>query len=339
MPTQKVTVQEVARRAGVSQAAVSRAFTPGASISEALRKKVEASARELNYRPNFLARAMITGRSRIIGLVVAYLDNQFYLEAIERLCVALQKQGYHVVIFMGVSTVGDLEDVMEEIFSLQVDGLILASVSLTSRLAQLCRDNKIPVVLFNRDQDDANLCAVTADNYRGGYQIAEHLATTGRRRIGFIAGFEGAATQRDRECGFRDGLKAAGLALAAREVGGFEYKMARNAALEMFAGKSRPDAVFVCNDHMAFAVMDALRFKLDLNIPGDVCVAGFDDVPIAAWPAYDLTSYRQPINKMVEQTVSAMITRIETPDAPPHKLALAGRLVQRRSTRTDGGAS
>jgi DNA-binding LacI/PurR family transcriptional regulator len=335
MPVSRVTAHEVAKRAGVSQSAVSRTFTPGASISEALRIKVEKAARELQYRPNVFARAMITGRSRIIGLVVAYLDNQFYPEAIERLSIALQDRGYQVMIFVGTSTIGDLKKVMEQILSLQIDGLVLASVSLTSNLAQLCDDHGIPVVLFNRDQDDDRLCSVTADNYGGGREIAAHLVATGRRRIGYIAGFEGAATQRDRERGFRDGLAEAGATLFAREVGGFEYATARAAALEMFAGRTPPDAVFVANDHMAFAVMDALRSKLHLRIPEDVSVAGFDDVPIASWPAYDLTSYRQPINRMVEQTVTSLLTRLDDPEAAPQKIALEGVLMIRGSTRSE----
>ncbi|OAN76298.1 LacI family transcriptional regulator [Jannaschia sp. EhC01] len=336
MPTTKVTANQVARKAGVSQSAVSRTFTPGASISVDLREKVERAARELKYRPNVLAQAMITGRSRIIGLVVAYLDNQFYPEAIEKLSVALQEQGYQVLVFMGVSTVGDLEHVIDEILSFQVDGIILASVSLTSNLAQLCDNHGIPVVLFNRDQDDDRLCAVTADNYGGGKLIAQHLVAGGHERFGYIAGFEGATTQRERERGFRDGLAEAGADIAFREVGGFTYAGARAAALEMFTGGDRPDAVFVCNDHMAFAVMDVLRLKLGLRVPGDVSVAGFDDVPIAAWPSFDLTSYRQPINQMVDRTVLAMLARIDNPDAAPVKASVEGRLILRGSTRKEG---
>jgi LacI family transcriptional regulator len=276
---------------------------------------------------------MITGKSRIIGLVVAYLDNQFYPLAIERLSVALQAQGYHVLVFMAANSVGDVQDVMKEILDYQVDGIVLASVSMSSELAQRCDDHGIPVVLFNRDQDDERMCSVTTDNYRGSRAIAAHFAAAGHQRIGYIAGFEGASTQRDREKGFRDGLAEAGLALRYHQVGGFDYAMARAAALEMFAGTDRPDAAFVCNDHMAFAVMDALRLKLGLRIPEDVSIAGFDDVPIAAWPAYDLTSYRQPINRMVARTVDALLTRIADPAAPAQKIRLEGELILRGSTR------
>ena len=333
MANDRITSLEVAKGAGVSQSAVSRVFTPGASVSKITREKVLRAARELGYRPNVLARAMITGKSRIIGLVVAYLDNQFYPLAVEKLSVALQARGYHVLVFMASHDMGSVEDVMKEILDYQVDGIVLASVSMSSDLAARCDDHGIPVVLFNRDQDDTRMCSVTTDNYQGSREIAAHFAEMGHTRIGYIAGFEGATTQRDRELGFRNALEEAGITLAFREVGGFDYVQARAAALEMFAGRNRPDAAFVCNDHMAFAVMDALRSKLELRIPEDVSIAGFDDVPIAAWPAYDLTSYRQPINRMIAQTVDTLLTRIDDSSVPPNKCKLAGELILRGSTR------
>jgi len=213
---------------------------------------------------------------------------------------------------------------------------VLASVSMSSELTARCNDHGIPVVLFNRDQDSPHMSSVTTDNYLGSHEIALHFATLGHTRIGYIAGFEGASTQRDREKGFCDGLREGGLTLHSRQVGGFDYKLARAAALEMFAGQDRPTAAFVGNDHMAFAVMDALRFKLGLRVPEDVSIAGFDDVPIAAWPAYDLTSYRQPINRMVAQTVDLLLTRIDDPAALPQKVKLRGELILRGSTKSLG---
>ena len=329
----KVTSAQVAERAGVSQSAVSRVFTPGSSASKKTRDKVISAAEELGYRPNRVARAMITGRSQMIGLVVAYLDNQFYPEAIQKLSVALQNQGYHVLVFMASTTADDVQGVMKEILDYQVDGIILASVAISSDLAQRCVDHGIPVVLFNREQDDDRLCSVTTDNHLGGQVSARHLVECGYRRIGYIAGYEGASTQQHREAGFLAGLDEAGLTLAAREVGGFVYATARAAAFEMFAGHDRPEAVFVANDHMAFAVMDAVRGKLGLSIPDDLGIVGFDDVPIASWPAYDLTSYRQRINQMVEHTVDSLLKRIEGPDVGPDRIKIEGQLILRGSTR------
>lgn len=333
MASDKITSADVARRAGVSQSAVSRVFTPGASASKQTAEKVRRVAVELGYRPNALARSLITGRSRIIGLVVAYLENHFYPDAVERLSVALQENGYHVLVFMAAPTVGDVDGVMQEIIDYQVDGLVLASVSMSSRLAHQCQAFGIPVVLFNRDQNDPRLSSVTTDNVAGGRALAHHLVTLEHRRIGYLAGYEGASTQRDREAGFREGLAAAGLDLFAREVGGFEHPATREATRRMFDRSDPPDAVFACNDHMAFATMDVLRFELGLRVPEDVSVVGFDDVPLAAWPAYDLTTFRQRVNRMVAETVATLIGQIEGNETQPRRLRIDGMLIVRKSTR------
>ena len=334
MASEKITSLDVARRAGVSQSAVSRVFTPGASVSKRTIEKVRRAAAELGYRPNVLARSLITGRSRIIGLVVAYLENYFYPEVVERLSVALQEQGYHVLVFMAAPTVGDVESVLQEILDYQVDGIVLASVSMSSVLAEQCQSLGIPVVLFNRDQDDPRLSSVTTDNRAGGRALADLLVSLGHQRIAYIAGFEGASTQRDRELGFREGLAASGLELFARGAGNFQHPLAQEAARRMFDCATPPDAVFVCNDHMAFAVMDVIRFELGLRIPEDVSVVGFDDVPPAAWPAYNLTTFRQRVNRMVAETVTTLIDRIEANSPEPRRVKLDGALVVRKSTRT-----
>lgn len=335
--TGKVTSAEVARLAGVSQSAVSRVFTPGASASKATAEKVRKAASELGYRPNVLARAMVSGRSRMIGLVVAYLENYFYPEALEKLSNALQAEGYHVLVFMASQTGGNIDDVIEEILDYQVDGIIAASVALSSDLAQRCKAAGVPIVLFNRTQEGHAFCSVTSDNFEGGRQVAQFLAAGGHARIGYIAGWEGASTQRDREAGFRAGLAEAGLALHARDVGNFVVEDAKVAARRMFARDDRPDAVFVATDHMAFGVMDVLRAELGLRVPEDVSVVGFDDVPPAAWAAYDLTTVRQRANRMVARTVEIMLDQIDNPDAEICEAALEAPLILRGSARVPEG--
>lgn len=281
----RVTSVDVARRAGLSKAAVSRVFTPGSSVSEALVRKVRQAAAELGCRPNILARSLTTGRSRIIGLVVAYLDNAFYSDAVERLTLALQEHGYQVLIFMAAPTVADIDRVMRTILDYQIDGIVLVSVNISAPVAKECQRHGIPVVMFNREREGEGLNAVVTDNRAGGRAVARHLVSLGHERIGYMAGFEGASTQREREAGFREGLGAAGLALAARGLGNFLEGETREATLRMYGDATRPDAVFVCDDHMTFTVMDVLRSELGLEVPEDVSVVGFDDVALAAQPS------------------------------------------------------
>ena len=334
--TRRVTSLEVAKLAGVSQSAVSRVFTPGASASNKTIEKVRKAADELGYRPNILARAMVSGKSRMIGVVVAYLENQFYPDVLEKLSNAFQAEGYHVLVFMAANTSGNIDSVVEEILDYQVDGIIAASVSMSSELSERCRSANIPMVLFNRSQDDPSMSAVTSANFEGGRKVAEFLLAGGHKKIGYIAGWEGASTQRDREAGFVEGLADAGVSLHARTVGNFHMDQAREATLEMFASDP-PDAVFVANDHMALAVMDTLRFELNLKVPQDVSVVGYDDVTMSAWPAYNLTTVRQPANRMVAETVGIMLSKIQNIETIPRRIEIDGPLIVRGSARIPEG--
>ena len=337
MANEKVTSLEVAALAGVSQSAVSRVFTPGSSVSKKTQEKVLAAAAQLGYRPNVLARSLKSGKSRIIGLVVAYLENYFYPEMVERLSADLQKVGYHVLIFLAPVASANVDQIVRELMDYQVDGIVLASVALSSDLAARCQSTGLPVVLFNRAHDDPSLSSVTTDNFEGGRAVADYLCSLGHERIAYVAGFAGATTQRDREAGFRAGLAGAGRELYARAEGNFDYKSAQAAARELFATSRRPDAVFVGNDHMAFAVMDVLRYELGLRVPEDVSLVGFDDVPPAAWPAYNLTTYRQHADQMVASTVELLMTAIQTGEAVATQVVLPGALTIRGSTRRHGG--
>ncbi len=229
------TAQEVARLAGVSQSAVSRTFTPGASVSEATRAKVLEAAGSLGYRPNALARHTVS--------------------------------------------------------------------------------------------------SVTSDNYRGGRLVAELLVARGYRRIAFLAGLENSSTSIERERGLNDGLAAAGLAVAARAAGHYNFEQAKAATRELLAGRRRRiDALFAANDHMAIAAMDVARHELGLRIPEDLGVVGFDDVPQAAWSAYDLTTVVQSVEQMVDQTVELLMQQVEGTAQRRH-VVIPCTLVERGSLR------
>ena len=336
MAERKITSLDVAALAGVSQSAVSRVFTPGASVSKKMEERVRKAAEELGYRPNVLARSLITGRSRIIGLVVAYLDNQFYPDALERFSKALQSRGYHILIFMAGGLNGEADEVIQDLLDYQVDGIVAASVGISDRLAEQCEAAGIPVVLFNRGQDDPRLSQVTSANRAGADKIAEFLVAGGHKRIAHISGSMESSTGRDRAEGFRQGLAARGADLVAIEAGHYSREEASEATRRLMSGV-KPDAIFVGSDHMAFAVMDVLRSELGLDVPGDVSVVGYDDVAMASWPAYDLTTLRQSAGEMVEQAVGILMERLDGSNAEPRKIKLGGPLLVRGSARVPAG--
>lgn len=330
-----VTAQDVARLAKVSQSAVSRCFTPGASVSQQTRERVTAAAQSLGYRPNAMARTLITGRSRIIALVMSYLENQFYPLVIEKLSQQMQGHGYHVLMF--ISGKDDANTVLTEILQYQVDAIVMASTTLSADLARSCAESGVPVILFNRVPEvggPAHRAAstVTSDNYRGGRLVGELLAARGHRRIAFLAGLENSSTSMERERGFNDALVDAGLKPCARAVGHYQFDAAQQATRRLFQRARRPDALFVANDHMAIAALDVLRFELQLRVPQDVSVVGFDDVPQAAWAAYSLTTVAQNVQDMVDATVDLLLQQIQD-GASARSVVIPCRLVERQSVR------
>jgi DNA-binding LacI/PurR family transcriptional regulator len=328
----RITSIDVAKLAGVSQSAVSRTFTPGASVAPETRSRVLAAARELGYRPNAIARSLITSRSRMIGVVMAYLDNLFYPDVLEELAERLQDRGYQVLLFTGFKD-RDSDPVMGQILQYQVDGLILASTTLSSALSEECAAAGVPIVLFNRTTERDAVSSVTSDNRAGGRRIAEFLVAGGHSRCAFVAGTAASSTNRDRETGFCEGLESAGIWELVRVAGHYSREAAAQAARQLFSRRLRPDAVFCANDHMAVAVLDVARHEFGLSVPEDVSIVGYDDAQPARWPAYALTTVEQPVDEMVDRTLDILMGQIEGADSLPRHEIVPGELVVRRSAR------
>ncbi len=182
-----VTSQQVAQLAGVSQSAVSRTFTPGASISPATREKVLKAARELGYRPNAIARSLNTARSRIIGVVISYFDNPFYSQVLEALAQKLDTLNYHLLLFVGDRD-GNVDRIFDQIMQYRVDGIVLASVTLSLELSEECLAAGIPVVLFNRSEESGMASSVNSNNEAAARQIAEFLLAGEHKRFAYVGG-------------------------------------------------------------------------------------------------------------------------------------------------------
>ncbi|SEP65069.1 transcriptional regulator, LacI family [Devosia sp. YR412] len=327
-----VTSSQVADHAGVSQSAVSRTFTPGASISPKTRQKVLASAKVLGYRPNAIARSLITNRSRIIAVVMAYLENLFYPDVLEELGRALAAENYHLLLFTGFMD-RDSDPVFDQLMQYRVDGIILASTSLSSELSEECATAGIPVVLFNRTTERDAVSSVTTRNKEGGKRIADFLVAGGHKSFGYIAGLENSSTNRDRQQGYVEGLAAAGFADVVIETGNYSRLDAEAAARTMLSRKDRPEAIFVANDHMAVAVMDVARHEFGIRIPEDLSIVGYDDVGPARWTSYGITTMSQPLKRMVESTVDILMDQIASGEIEAEHRILNGDLIVRSSAR------
>ena len=302
---------DVAELAGVSQSAVSRAFTPGAPVSPKMRARIEHAAATLGYRPNALARGLVTRRSGIVALVNGQFDNPFYARATQLLVEALDARGYHVLLF-SVADDAAADAAVERVLDYRVDGVLLASAALSAPMAEACRRLGTPVLLFNR-YSAAGVGSVRIENRAGGALAAGHLVAAGHRRIAYLAGTAVDRTNRDREEGFRTALAHEGLEPVSRAEGGYRYEGGSAALEAILSASARPTAIFCASDLMAMGAIDAARYRFGLSVPGDLAIVGFDDLPIAAWPSYDLTTLRQPLARMASLAVERLLATIDDP--------------------------
>jgi DNA-binding LacI/PurR family transcriptional regulator len=331
-PGAAVTAAEVGRRAGVSQSAVSRAFSPGKSISSKTRQKVLAAADELGYRPNLIARSLMTRRSNIVGLAVAPLENPFYAALVKELAQGLRPSGRHLLLFPAASQT-EPDPQIEEVLSYHVDALILASTTLSSTLANRCRSLGVPVLLINRASPLEGVSTITGENHRGGETIARFLLAGGHRRIAYIAGLEHTSTSRDREAGLVEGLRQGGVELFARAVGDYSVERAVAAARALLDAPERPDAIFVANDYMALPVIQLIRGEYGLRVPEDISLVGFDGIPEAGYSGSGLTTYSQPVAGFVAGALSVLDSLIENTGALGSGVQVEGQLIVRSSAR------
>ena len=336
-----VTSVDVARLAGVSQSAVSRAVSrvpTQSGVSAEAKERIFAAARKLGYKPNALARSMITGRSKIIALLFSYLDNQFYALALEKLCIELQKNGYHAMVFMMPTTNVGVEETVSELLEYKVDGIITASVELSSSLCEFCRDQGISVVMFNRIKSEEGMSSVATDNVLGGRLAARHFVQTGHQRIALLSGWAASSTSRDRKYGFESELGEQGHRLFAHEMGHFDLPATRAGVLALMdrPKPDRPDAIFIANDYMAIEALGVIRDALGLRVPEDVSIIGFDDIPLAASPEFNLTTLRQPLDRMVAQSVDLMLAAINQSEDAVETAIFPPELIE-RGTVADRG--
>jgi len=324
---------DVARLAGVSQAAVSRAFTEGASVSAKTRKKVIAAAEELGYRPSVIPRIMLTHKSSLIAIVSGGLYNPFYAGIVELFSREIQKNGSNVLLF-SVDHGEYIDEIIPKILGFRVDGIISALSIISPEAAESCAKMSVPVVLFNGKVRNQWVASVCSDNVAGGREIAALFVRRGARRFGYIAGKKGNMANEDRLAGFVGELIERGERDVRIAYGNFRYEEGFTAACELLGSGERPDAIFCANDLMAIATVEACRSRFGLRVPEDIMVAGFDDIPAASWPSHDLTTLRQDGPRMVSEALAILERMISGEQQSGGALQLVPvPLIERGSTR------
>jgi DNA-binding LacI/PurR family transcriptional regulator len=321
---------DVAKKAGVSQATVSRVFSAGSSVSERLRKRVMSVADELGYYPNYLSGGLSPESTRIIGIVNPNFESTFYFHALKYFTLELQRIDYTAML-LNIPRGGKVEDVLPLAFRYQVDGLITTSIKLTSPLIKACQAYSIPVVQFNRYSLGLEASSVSLDNIRAGREAARILIAEGHKKIAFLAGEAGSSTSKDRETGLLEELDQNGMKIHARFEGDYSYASGEEGAKEILGNSDKPDAVFCASDEMAFGFIDCAEKCFGLKVPDDVSVIGFDNSKMANSLRYNLTTFTQPVEAMVLATVEVMVDTITNPSRDVQIKLIPGELVSRGS--------
>ena len=323
----------VARLAGVSQSAVSRAFSEGGSGSEETSRKVFEAAKKLGYSPNLLPRILRKHRSNLVAVVISGTDNPFYASALEEFTRELQGTG-HQVLLVHVDGDHSLDGVVPRLASYRVDAIVSALPVLSKDAAKAFANVRVPTISFNTPVRNRWVTSVCSDGAQGASAVADLFVARGARRFGFIAGSEGSHASDERLAGYRGRLRAHGHAGIELAAGDYTYEGGLRAVRELRDRGALPDAIFCANDLMAIGVLDGLRRSFGMRVPEDVLVAGFDDVPEASWLAYDLTTVVQDGKAMVAEAMGILQTMMSSSTSTGGIQRLVpGRLIERSTTR------
>ncbi|MGO4126177.1 LacI family DNA-binding transcriptional regulator [Inquilinus sp. YAF38] len=311
---ERVTAQQVAEAAGVSISAVSRTFTKDASVSPRMRARVLAAAEALGYRPNQLARSLMTGRTELVGLVSSHFANPAFMDVFDLFTRELQRRGLRPLI-ANLSEDGGADAALDMMLQYSVDAVLIATSAPPEGFAESCARAGLPVVhVFGRAGSQV-VPVVTVDNVAGGRLVAEAMLARGLRQLAFLGGAGIDSSSIDRAAGFSSGLEAAGLQpMAVEFTGNYSHEHGRRGMHDLL-DRHRPQAVFCGDDILALGALDACRER-GLAVPQEIGIVGFDDMPLAAWSGYRLTTVRQPMAEMVRHAIDQIAARLADPHHP-----------------------
>lgn len=325
-----VTSYDVAARAGVSQSAVSRCFTPRGGVSKATRAKVMEAVDALGYRPNAIARSLITQRSNMVAIILANIG--YHPEYTAELSRSLSERGLHVLLFT-IDHECDADAIIDQIWQYRVDGVI-AGVGLSAEHIAMLAERRTPLVFLNRMYPNVAVNSVCCDQIAGERLLVDLLVESGHRTFGIIGGPEDAAVSGERIAGAQARLHELQIDNVRVVNAEYAYEGGKQGLRALVAAAGRvPDAVICASDMLAIGCIDEARFAMRLRVPQDVSVVGFDGMNHASWSSYDLVTVRQPLPIMVEAAVDMLLARVSDGALGAEKRVFSGELVAGSSAR------
>lgn len=331
-PKRKPTSFDVARLAGVSRSAVSRAYTPGANIAEATRQKVYVAAAELGYRVNSLARGLQGQHSGIVGLVASRLDTPLRSRQVRLLGQALIREGFRPMLLTAEKP-DEVGGLIDSLLGYSVAGMIVTSDTPPSALIEDCGRLGLPVVLINRAGKTNWGDRIVADSETGGALALEMLRRSGATRLAGLAPQVETFSVTGRIAAFMAGAKAAGVPCKMLTAADQSYDDARAALNAQASALDGIDGLFCATDLMALGTVDALRLDLGRAVPEDIQVVGFDDIEQAAWGAYDLSTIRQDLEEQTVQAIQLLLDRTKDVEMSPRTVTQTLVPVYRGTTK------
>ena len=331
-PVRAPTAEDVARRAGVHRSAVSRTFTPGASVAPETREKVLEAARELGYRVNFLARSLSNKRTDLIGLVVSDIDNPFRAQLLAQLGASLVAAGYRPFL-LPTEPGGNVARHIDMMLHYNVSGAIVTDDASPAEIALECERHRVPLVLINKMFSSEKVLNVSMDTGKAGRLAAQELHRAGCRTIALASQRRSSHSIGLRRTAFLTEAERLGMAVKGEFFGPVQnYQGGREAADAFLADGLRVDGIYCANDYLALGFIDTIRHRSNFSIPLDLKLAACDDIAEAGWLAYDLTTVRQDPLDMADAAVNGLLSRIEDPASNATPTVVDVQLVTRGST-------
>ncbi|MBI5929738.1 MAG: LacI family DNA-binding transcriptional regulator [Chloroflexi bacterium] len=326
-----VTILDVAREAGVSYSTVSRVLSGYEFVKDSTRQRVLEAVERLGYVVNQQARSLAGGKSGVIGLLVPGLDNSYIAEIARGIDEVLSKASYDLLLYTTHRTSTETSYALKMTKGL-ADGLLLVVPLLTTAYVETLREQNFPYVLIDQVDPSNRSSVVDSLNRQGAYEGTQYLLSLGHRRIGFITGLMKLRSAEDRLSGYLAALRDAGIPVEQDLIqrGDFWRKEGYEAAERLLSLSNPPTAIFASNDLSAFGAMEAIR-AYGLQIPQDISIMGFDDIPQASLVYPRLTTVRQPLDEMGRIAAQLLVEQIENPDRPIHHVTLPTSLVVRES--------
>src|SRR5579875_850942 len=300
-----VTIRDVAREARVSVATVSRALNGSAAVTARTRERVQRAA----------ARSLVTRRTQAIGALLPDLFGEFFSELIRGIDVAARARGLHLLVS---SSHGDADEAAAALRAMQgrVDGVLIMSPHVDAGFLKRHLSDSLPAVLMNSAAGGRRFARLNIDNHGGAFAMTRHLLACGHRDLAFITGPECNYDASERHRGFREAVAAARGATSRVLQGDFNEESGYRAGRALLAAKKRPDAVFAANDMMAIGCLSAFN-EARVRVPGDIALAGFDDIPIARFMHPPLTTVWVRIADLGQAALERLVAQMDAPDAPP----------------------